>query len=212
MACGKQPQGHRSKSGRNRKRQPSTASSSTTSSAGGADVSCTRRAERELSPFQPNIRRRGRGRPRVSAQHQFYFLQDYYIFVETIRAEKFPTTRERRSVRQACRLLERRGGLAWIGEETRQGPGSAKTCRFTVEERNGKRRFRRAENGRVHVQRLIQSAETIETRYYEAVRLAERDANIKFAWDNMVRVRCRLPPLPVRIQPPPGWHIVGRRR
>jgi hypothetical protein len=196
--------GYRTRSGRNRKRRPLTAPLSATANLGGADVSGTRRAERELSPLQPNLARRGRGRPKVSAQHQFYFLQDYYISVETMRAEKFPTTGKLRSVRQACRLLARRGGLAWIGEETRQGRASAKKHRCTLETRNGKSHFRRAENGPVYVQRLIEPAQTIETRYYEAVRPAERDANIKFAWDNMVRVRCGLTPLPVRIQPLSG--------
>jgi hypothetical protein len=50
----------------------------------------------------------------------------------------------------------------------------------------------------VYVLRLVNKANTIESRYHEAARFAEQNDDVKFTWDNMVRERCGLPRLPAQ--------------
>jgi hypothetical protein len=136
--------------------------------------------------------------PPISAQKEYDFFQDVYIAVKTVRAYKLRTTGKLRPIIEACRILaERGGGLAWIGRHPGRTKISGKNHCYEVEILNGRRHFRRSENGRIFVQKLIQEAKTIETRYYEAVRFAESDPRVELAWENMVRDRLGLPRLPM---------------
>ncbi len=144
---------------------------------------------------------RARGRPKVSDRHKYDFYRDYYVAVETVRHETLGIVGKLRPAAEACRLLNKRGGLAWIdgGDASAlSSPRKGKQRRYVVDRKGNALRFRPAEDGKVHVQRLVQHAETIESRYDEAARVARQNENVKFAWDNMVRARCGLPQLPAK--------------
>jgi hypothetical protein len=135
----------------------------------------------------------------VSDWHKFDFQRDYYVQVETVRHETLGITGKLRPVAEACRVLAGLGGLVWIvGGDTSElsSPRKGKRRRYNVDCKGNTLRFRQAENGTVYVLRLVEHAETIESRYDEAVRIARQDENVKFAWDNMVRDRCGLPRFP----------------
>ncbi len=140
--------------------------------------------------------KRRRGRPPISAQEEIAFLQDCYLEIETVRAEKFRAANKLRPIKEACRLSDKRGGLVWFGRDPQKTDTSEKNHGYEVESLNGKWHFRRSENGPIFVRRLVQGAKTIEARYHEAARLAKRDPNVKLAWDNMVRDRIGLPRFP----------------
>jgi hypothetical protein len=150
-------------------------------------------------PVKAPVARRARGRPKVSAQYKFEFLQDYYVQVETVRREKLGIAGNLRSAAEACRLLARRGGLAWIVGGDTSGLSTlrkGKQRRYIFDRKGNALQFRQAEGGTVYVRRLIERAETIESRYDEAARVARQDENVKIAWDNMVRNLSGLPSLP----------------
>jgi hypothetical protein len=148
-------------------------------------------------PVKAQVARRARGRPKVSAQYKFEFLQDYYVQVETVRREKLGITGNLRPAAEACRLLARRGGLVWIvGGDTSGLSCKGKQRRYIFDRKDNALQFRQAESGTVYVRRLIERAETIESRYDEAARVARQDENVKIAWDNMVRNLSGLPSLP----------------
>jgi hypothetical protein len=143
--------------------------------------------------------RTARGRPKMSDWRKYDFHRDYYVAVETVRHEQDAYAGKVRPAAEACRLLNKRGGLAWIdgGDASAlSSPRKGKERRYIVDRKGKKLRFRPAEYGTVHVQRLVQHVETIESRYDEAARIARQNENVKFAWDNMVRTRCGLPSLP----------------
>jgi len=142
---------------------------------------------------------RARGRPKVSDRHKYDVHRDYYLAVETVRHETLGITGKLRPAAEACRLLARRGGLAWIVGGDASGLPSTRTGkqhRYNVDRKGNTSRFRAAESGTVYVLRRIEHADTIESRYDEAARVARQDENVKFAWGNMVRDRCGLPRLP----------------
>jgi hypothetical protein len=142
--------------------------------------------------------KRKRGQPEKSMQEKFYDLQDYYLLVETVRHQKRRNGKKIYAA-EACRLLAKRGGVAWIigGDahrlptERRMREGRYGLCRH-----GQTLKLYREDPGVVYVRRLVERPQTITTRYYEAVRFARKNENVQFAWDNMVRELCGLPKLP----------------
>src|SRR5579862_4014665 len=78
---------------------------------------------------QSTAPKRGRVRPRISYYERFYARQYYYIEVEVVRAETLLTTGKLRPISETCRLIEKRGGVAWISQYAPSTPKSAKDRR-----------------------------------------------------------------------------------
>jgi hypothetical protein len=164
---------------------------------------------------------RVRGRPKGTTKVPYDYLMTIWLQVEAIREEIKSRTGYRPSVLQACKLVERRGGLWWlvggnvdaIAREMASNRGApfSDWRRFRMAPQGKADRLIKDErNGRVVVSHALQHANTLRTRYTEANRLFRADPYVREAWENMLCDRLgrpRPPRDPALIWRPSPWRM-----